>query len=92
MIMIIITILTMNVEYIWLTPLNAMQIKVSSAVAYDFNQLLYDYAVCAPPRPVKKEPSPSGVQCTSLLCKHIRFFKTSEVAGNILLQSSSWRN
>ena len=54
MIMIIITIFTMNVEHIWLTPLNAMQIKVSSAVAYDFNQLLYDYAVCAPPRPLKK--------------------------------------
>ena len=45
-----ITIFTINVECIWLTPLNAMQIKVSSAVAYDFNQLLCDYAVCAPPR------------------------------------------
>ena len=54
MIMIIITIFTMNVEYIWLTPRNAMQIKVASAVAYDFNQLLYDYAVCASSRPVKK--------------------------------------
>ena len=30
-----------DVEYIWLTSLNAMQIKVSYAVAYDFNQLIY---------------------------------------------------
>ena len=37
MIMIIITVMIMNVEYIWLTSLNEMQIKVSSAVAYDFN-------------------------------------------------------
>ena len=36
---IIIMIMIMNVEYIW-------QIKVSSAVAYDFNHLIY--AVCAP--------------------------------------------
>ena len=35
----------MNVECIWLTSLNTMQIKVSSAVAYDFNQLIY--TVCA---------------------------------------------
>ena len=40
MIMIIITIMIMNVESIWLTALNARQIKVSSAVAYDFNQLI----------------------------------------------------
>ena len=45
MIMIIITVMIMNVEYIWLTSLNEMQIKVSSAVAYDFNQLIY--TVCA---------------------------------------------
>ena len=31
----------MNNEYIWLASLNAMQIKVSSAIAYDFNQLIY---------------------------------------------------
>ena len=43
----------MNVEYIWLTTINAMQIKVSSAVAYDFNQLMY--AVHATPWP---RPSP----------------------------------
>ena len=41
MIMIIITIMIMNNEYIWLASLNAMQIKVSSAIAYDFNQLIY---------------------------------------------------
>ena len=45
--MIVTTIMIMNVEYIWLTSLNAVQIKVSSAVAYDFNHLIY--AVCAPP-------------------------------------------
>ena len=33
-------IMIMNVESIWLTALNARQIKVSSAVAYDFNQLI----------------------------------------------------
>ena len=37
----------MNVEYIWLSSHYAMQIKVSSAIAHDFNQLLY--ALCAPP-------------------------------------------
>ena len=42
--------------------------------------------------PCEKKPSPSGTQCTSLPCIHIRFFKTSEVACNILFQSSSWRN
>ena len=47
MIMIIITIMIMNVESNWLTALNARQIKVSSAVAYDFNQLIKP--VCAPP-------------------------------------------
>ena len=49
MIMIIITIIIMNVEYIWLTLLNAIQIKVSYGVAYDFDQLIY--TVCAPPWP-----------------------------------------
>ena len=57
MIMIIITIMIMNVEYIWLTELDAMQIKVSSAVAYDFNQLIY--AVCGPPHPADLDPCPA---------------------------------
>ena len=39
MIMIKITIEIMNVEYFWITLLNAVQIKVSSAVTHDFNQL-----------------------------------------------------
>ena len=39
--MIIMMIMIMNVEHIWLTELDATQIKVSSAVAYDFNQLIY---------------------------------------------------
>ena len=61
MIMIIITVMIMNVEYIWLTSLNEMQIKVSSAVAYDFNQLIY--TVCA--LTVKKNlPRPSLIFCT----------------------------
>ena len=47
MIMIIIMIMIMNVESIWLTALNARQIKVSSAMAHDFNQLLN--TVYAPP-------------------------------------------
>ena len=38
-------IMIMNVEYILLISLNAMQIKASSDVAYDFNQVIY--AVCA---------------------------------------------
>ena len=61
MIMIIITILTMNVEYIWLTPLNAMQIKVSSAVAYDFNQLIYTWRgrALTPPRRFRPLPRPA---------------------------------
>ena len=46
MIMIIITIMILNVKYI--SSLYAMQIKVPSAAAYDFNQLIY--TVCAPPR------------------------------------------
>ena len=47
MVMIIITMMIMNVESIWVTALNARQIKVSSAVAYDFNQLIN--TVYAPP-------------------------------------------
>ena len=47
MIMIIITVMIMNVEYIWLTSLNAMQIKVSTVVAYVFNRLIH----AAVPRP-----------------------------------------
>ena len=49
-------IMVMHVEYICLTSLNAMQIKVSSALAYDFNQLIY--AVCGPPRPADLDPCP----------------------------------
>ena len=40
MIMIIITVIIMNVEYIWLTSLNALKIKVSFVLAYNFNQLI----------------------------------------------------
>ena len=49
----------MNVEYILLISLNAMQIKASSDVAYDFNQVIY--AVCAPPRRFRPlhRPTPS---------------------------------
>ena len=50
MIMIIITIMIMNVESIWLTALNARQIKVSSAVEYDFNQLIYTVYALVPHR------------------------------------------
>ena len=46
MIVIIMVIMIMNVGHIWLNSPKAMQIKVSSAVAYDFNKLMY--AVCAP--------------------------------------------
>ena len=42
--------LIMNVDYIWLASLNAMRIKISFAVAFDFNQLIY--AVCSPPWPL----------------------------------------
>ena len=38
-----------NGSYIWLTLLHAMRIKVSSAVAYDFNRQLIN-AVFTPPR------------------------------------------
>ena len=40
----------MNGKYIWIASLNAMKIKISFAVAYDFNQLIH--AVCSPPRPL----------------------------------------
>ena len=40
MMMMMITTTIMNVEYIWRISLNAMQMKVSSAVTYDFNQLI----------------------------------------------------
>ena len=53
--MIIIKVMILNVEYIWLISLYAMQIKVSSAVSYDFNQLIY--AVCALPWPRHAPPS-----------------------------------
>ena len=38
--LIMITIRIMNVEYIWLTSLNAMRIMIYFAVAYEFNQLI----------------------------------------------------
>ena len=62
MIVIIIMIKNMNVEYIFLFSHNAMQIKASSDVAYDFNQVIY--AVCAPLRPAMKKniPLPSLVK------------------------------
>ena len=47
--MIKITIMIMNVEYIWINSFNKMQTKASSAVAYDFNLLIY--TVCSPPPP-----------------------------------------
>ena len=48
--LIMITIKIMNVKDIWLTSLNAIpQVKISFAVAYDFNQLIY--ALRAPPWP-----------------------------------------
>ena len=55
--MIIITIEIMNVEYIWLALLNAMQIKVSSAVTYDFNEPIY--AVCVPAHRLRPLPRPT---------------------------------
>ena len=42
-------IMIMNFEYILLISLNAMQIKASSDVAYDFNQVIYAVCACAPP-------------------------------------------
>ena len=36
-ILIMITIKIMNIQYIWLTSLNAMRVKISFAVAYEFN-------------------------------------------------------
>ena len=54
MIMIIITIRNINVEYIWLPSLQTMQIKVSSAVGHDFNQLMY-----ALPRPADLDSFPA---------------------------------
>ena len=53
-----ITIRIMNVKYICL---NAIQIKVSSAVAYDFNQLIY---ALAPPqrfRPLSRPALPHPI-------------------------------
>ena len=40
MMMILIAIKIMDIEYIWRISLNTMQIKVSSAMIYDFNQLV----------------------------------------------------
>ena len=54
------TIKMMSDEYIWLTSLNAVWMKISFAVAYNFNQLIY--AVCALPRRFRPLPySPSDV-------------------------------
>ena len=52
----------MNVEYVLLISLNAMQVRASFDVAYDFNQVIY--AVCAPLRPAMKKniPLPSLVK------------------------------
>ena len=71
--LIMITIKIMNVEHIWLISLDAMWIKISFAVACDFNQLVYAGPAStsralwifglAPPRPnppcEKKLPHPS---------------------------------
>ena len=38
--LIMIKIRILNVEYIWLTSLNAMQIKIYFDVAYEFKQLI----------------------------------------------------
>ena len=46
----------MNVEYIWLTLPKSSQFKVSPAVTYDFNQLIY--AVCF--RPADLDPFPAS--------------------------------
>ena len=66
MMMMMITTKIMNVEYIWRISLNAMQMKVSSAVTYDFNQLIciFVYLVYSPPRPAlpyreRRVPRPS---------------------------------
>ena len=48
MLMIMITIKIMNVEYIWRISLNAMQINASSAVTYDFNQLIHIFVNAVP--------------------------------------------
>ena len=40
MMMILIAIKIIDIEYIWRISLNTMQIKVSSAMIYDFNQLV----------------------------------------------------
>ena len=39
MVIIMITINIINVEYIWRISLNAMQMNVSSAMTYDFNDM-----------------------------------------------------
>ena len=52
--LIMITIKIMNVEHIWLISLDAMWIKISFAVACDFNHLVY--TVYSPPRPLPTLP------------------------------------
>ena len=49
----------MNIEFIWLTSLNAIQIKVSSALAYNFNQLRK--AVGALSRRFRPLPCPANI-------------------------------
>ena len=61
--LIMITIKIINVEHIWLISLDAMWIKISFAVACDFNHLVYTvysppWPLPAPPRE-KKLPHPS---------------------------------
>ena len=56
--LIVITIKIMNGEYILITSLNAMKIKISFAVAFDFNQLIY--AVRSPPCPADLDPFPAS--------------------------------
>ena len=58
MIIIIISIMIMNVEYIWLTLPKSIQFKVSPAVTYDFNQLIY--AACS--RPADLDPFPASLR------------------------------
>ena len=45
----------MSAQYIWLTSVNATEIKVSSAIANDFNQLIR-FMWPAPPRPLNFWP------------------------------------
>ena len=59
--LIMIMIRIMNVEFIWLTSLNAIQIKVSSALAYNFNFNQLRKAVGALPRRFRPLPCPANI-------------------------------